>query len=47
MKDYYLNGFKYWFDWHQRLWYYEDNEGELHFAYTKREIETLIRDEGE
>lgn len=42
LKNYYLNGLKYWYDRHQRLWYYEDEEGNLHFERTKKDVEDMI-----
>lgn len=31
LKNYYLNGIKYWYDRHQGLWYYEDDEWSIKF----------------
>lgn len=42
LKNYYLNGLKYWYDKHQRLWYYEDEDGDLHFERTKKDVEDMI-----
>ena len=42
MKDYYLNNIRYWYDRHQRLWYYEDNEGNYHFEVSRKAVEEMI-----
>ena len=42
LKNYYLNGIKYWYNRHQGLWYYEDEDGDLHFERTKQDVEDMI-----
>ena len=42
MKNYYLNNIRYWYDRHQRLWYYEDNEGKYNFGISKKDVEEMI-----
>ena len=42
MKDYYLNNIRYWYDRHQRLWYYEDNGGNYHFEVSRKAVEEMI-----
>lgn len=48
MKDYYLNGILYFYSKQQRMWAYEDSEGNYHYNYTKedtiKEIEFITQE---